>query len=779
MLLWSVHTNIIVCGVSRAELLNVDCLFENSSSQIIQKVWPLPSLFLNFKDSRFTFLLSFVCLLASWVLTFPRSREKITYWSPTFFVILLLTISNTPRSVIDNKLFSLDLLTCEFVKMDTPSLLSSSARVPNYSSTPNGYHGNTHKIGPSAGERCLLAIGRTSLLGTNCSNLLYIPDSPMTSCCEQLCKSDCIYSDCTKNPKTVESHEHVDRNTVLPYSNTVHVVNAESPKKRAKLLAADKAAFFDLNNPEMFNNKLSDCLETWRQELKDDPEATYLLKGVECGFDVLEGKQPDFKACSDNYKSATITCKSKVEKQIKTEISCGNYIKAHTKPQVVSSIGAIEKSNGAVRLIHDLSRPDGGVNAYVEDSSVHYNTIDYATSLMSPGCYVSKIDLKSAYRSIPISPKNYKYMGLSWLFAEDNRKSFLIDTKLPFGSRKACQVFTAVSDAITRILRKKNVIVVNYLDDFLIISNSKTENWLELNTAVNLMVSLGLDINWDKLSPPSQNLTFLGVRIDTNSRILSLPSDKLTEVKDLINSWLVKKRASKRQLQKLLGKLNWCCRVILGGRTFMRRIIDCSMKLREANHRTWLGAEIKKDLIWWSKALDVFHGFTPFVCDMKPPSYELSTDACRTAGAGVFINDWFFCDFKSDFPNFSDEHINCLELLTILLAARRWAHLWSGYHIKVNCDNQSAVFAINKGSSRSKLFMSVLRELFWLSVKNNFRLTASYIEGSLNTVADMLSRLHDVTMRCKFVNMFGGLGSLNVANNMSYTSYLSLQGIPV
>lgn len=39
--------------------------------------------------------------------------------------------------------------------------------------------------------------------------------------------------------------------------------------------------------------------------------------------------------------------------------------------------------------------------------------------------------------------------------------------------------------------------------------------------------------------------------------------------------------------------------------------------------------------------------------------------------------------------------------------------------------------------------MEELRALFWLSTLNNFHLTAVYISGSCNTIADTVSRLHE------------------------------------
>lgn len=84
----------------------------------------------------------------------------------------------------------------------------------------------------------------------------------------------------------------------------------------------------------------------------------------------------------------------------------GNYVHAPSPPVIVSPLGVIPKPDGGVRLIHDCSRPAGlAVNDYV--SNFHkqkFQTLDDAKKLVRQGSYFAKVDLKSAYRSVPISP---------------------------------------------------------------------------------------------------------------------------------------------------------------------------------------------------------------------------------------------------------------------------------------------------------------------------------------------------------------------------------------
>ena len=110
------------------------------------------------------------------------------------------------------------------------------------------------------------------------------------------------------------------------------------------------------------------------------------------------------------------------------------------------------------------------MNQFVQDASVQYSSVDFATKHMCKGAWLSKIDLCSAYRSIPINPACYTYMGLGLVFENEDTRTLMVDAKLPFGSKKACQIFTRVSDSVARMLRKKNIFVVNYLDDILLIS---------------------------------------------------------------------------------------------------------------------------------------------------------------------------------------------------------------------------------------------------------------------------------------------------------------------
>ena len=77
------------------------------------------------------------------------------------------------------------------------------------------------------------------------------------------------------------------------------------------------------------------------------------------------------------------------------------------------------------------------------------------------------------------------------------------------------------------------------------------------------------------------------------------------------------------------------------------------------------------------------------------------------------------------------------ELVPIVLAAEVWGKQWSGKNIMAY---EAVVAIINKGDSRDAECMHLMRCLAFFQAKFHFTLYAQHISGSLNDLADALSR---------------------------------------
>ena len=64
---------------------------------------------------------------------------------------------------------------------------------------------------------------------------------------------------------------------------------------------------------------------------------------------------------------------------------------------------------------------------------------------------MAKMDIKSAYRNVPVHPKDRRLLGMEWEGAT------YIDTTLPFGLRSAPLIFSAVADALAWMMQQRGV----------------------------------------------------------------------------------------------------------------------------------------------------------------------------------------------------------------------------------------------------------------------------------------------------------------------------------
>ena len=131
---------------------------------------------------------------------------------------------------------------------------------------------------------------------------------------------------------------------------------------------------------------------------------------------------------------------------------------------------------------------------------------------------------------------------------------------------------------------------------FLVISDSKAACAEALSVLIQLLRKLGLAIH----------CYFLGVELDSLTMRLRLPNDKLLALKQELQSFTSCKRATRRQLQSLAGRLSWAAGVVRGGQVFLRRIFNQIRMLRHNSHGTLLTGEVCKDFLWWSKLLETF-----------------------------------------------------------------------------------------------------------------------------------------------------------------------------
>ena len=333
------------------------------------------------------------------------------------------------------------------------------------------------------------------------------------------------------------------------------------------------------------------------------PSATlYLADGFIHGFP-LHFEGPRLAYAAPNLLSARqqpSVVDAKLAKELTAQRIAGPFDTPPFSQFRISPLGVVpKKTPGAYRLIHHLSYPTGGsVNDGIAfaHSTVSYARIDDAIQLIKQagvGCFLAKTDIQNAFRIIPIRPDDYNLLGMCW------RGQYYYDRCMPMGCSSSCQTFEAFSTAIEWIAKRLLGIplMIHLLDDFLIVVRSRDGCKAQLRTFLALCDYLGIPMAPEKTIGPSSVLSFAGIELDSDHMEARLPADKLAKCKLLITVFLRRKKVPLKDLQSLIGVLNFACSVVVPGRAFLRRLIDLTKGAKKSHHSIRLTRAAKADLV--------------------------------------------------------------------------------------------------------------------------------------------------------------------------------------
>ena len=472
----------------------------------------------------------------------------------------------------------------------------------------------------------------------------------------------------------------------------------------------------------------------------------FLMSGFTQGFRLQYQGERLFRDAK-NLKSAydlPEVLRIEIAKELQAGRIGGPFISPPFPQLQISPLGLIAKKEaGAYRLIHHLSFPEGesindGISA--DDSHVQYQSIDDAIKYirsMGVGSLMAKTDIEKAFRILPVHPDDYELLGMKV------NKLFYYDKALPMGCSISCRLFEDFSTAIHWVLSNKLAIpaVVHVLDDFLFIGSPATQECMHsLQSFLTLCENINIPIKHTKTVYPSTVICFLGIELDSIQMESRLPLDKVDKIKLLLNTFLERQKVTLKEMQSLIGTLNFACRVVSPGRPFLRRLIDLTRGLQKPHHHLRLTQAAKADLSAWKVFIDSFNGTYMFSSMIWENSEQLHfyTDASGVGFGAIFGKKWFFQEWA---PLQRALQITIKELFPIVLAVEIWGGLLKNRCVIFHSDNSAAVAAINVQTSREPTVMRLIRRLVVVSLQLNIQFKAQHIPGKLNILADHLSRL--------------------------------------
>ena len=475
----------------------------------------------------------------------------------------------------------------------------------------------------------------------------------------------------------------------------------------------------------------------------DQSLVSSIITGFEFGFDI--GFKGTLKnTFTKNNKSAELH-KQGITNAIRKEVSRGHTAGPFPTPPFpishISPLGAVPKPDGSIRLIMDLSQPKGdSINDFIskDEFPCNYTPFDEATRLVRKtgrGCFLTKVDIKHAYRILPVRPQDWPLLVYYW------EGQYYVDLKLPFGCRSSASIFSDVADLICWIINNKyDLVVIHYSDDYLLVSPPVPSLAVQQKqTLLAVFKYLNIPTADDKIIGPATALPFLGIDIDTKEMTIGVPKPKLDAILTLLPKWRGRRTATKQQLLSLIGKLHHISVVVRPGRLFLRRLIDLSCTVKEKQHHINFNVEARKDIQWWSDWLPYWNSssFIPQSRSIKNSDIQLFTDASGQGFGAIYKTNWIQSKWN---PNCKDRDVDFQEFFAIYAAAATWGHSWAGQRIIFFTDNKPITQIWDKGSTPTTHIMSLVRRLFFLAVNHNFSVAFKYIPGTKNSIADALSR---------------------------------------
>ena len=227
---------------------------------------------------------------------------------------------------------------------------------------------------------------------------------------------------------------------------------------------------------------------------------------------------------------------------------------------------------------------------------------------------LAKMYIKSAFRLLPI------YLGILICWAFSLKGQYYIDKCLPMGCSISCSLFEKFA---------------TFLHWLVAHNTNKTSLDHYLNAFFQVCNDLGVPIAEEKTCGPTTSLIFLGLVIDTNDLTVKIPIENVRQLQALLLNCLRKNKVTLKEIQALVGALNFFSSAVPSARAFNRRFYDATCGVNQPHHFIGINTGIREDLEMWLTFLRDFNGKRYFqICSWHHSEVlQLFTDSAGLMGS--------------------------------------------------------------------------------------------------------------------------------------------------
>eukprot|EP00877_Chromochloris_zofingiensis_P014793 jgi/Chrzof1/9568/Cz04g07340.t1 len=327
--------------------------------------------------------------------------------------------------------------------------------------------------------------------------------------------------------------------------------------------------------------------DAFRQVFSHDQDCEFLFKVIEQGVPISDcfSSQPAFHCKNYDISPALWpAAAASFEEQLKLK-------EVVTPPTGVASpfvhsIAAIPKQGklDRARIIHDFSRPSGAaVNDSIHHFSLPFLRVRDLCDMAVPGGWLCKVDVRSYFHHFGVFPEHWPLLAFNMPLADGSLKE-VWGSRMLFGLRNGPEVATRFQPQLLP----------------------------------------------GKSCPPAQQHVVLGLLFDLQHFTVSLCEPRVQALQSLLSGCLSSRTIKFRDLQSVVGKLQWSSWVVHGGSLFLNQIRRCGRHAKKPHHFCHFDASAVACLQWWHQALQLYNGQQQLLGASWVPWHRFMTDASGT-----------------------------------------------------------------------------------------------------------------------------------------------------
>jgi len=476
---------------------------------------------------------------------------------------------------------------------------------------------------------------------------------------------------------------------------------------------------------------LHSCLSAWQK--LTPPCGAHTLRWLQEGVRIpFASTPPSFEERNSPFNAVEFKF---VQSEIKKLVGSKCVAVCDVKPQCVSRLTVVpKKGDEKFRLVIDLRR----VNEHSEPPKFIYEDIACVAKLCEPGDHIVTLDIKRGFHQVKVWEPHTTFLGFKF---ENTYYKFLT---LCFGLNASPFYFHKIVRSTIQHFRYIGIRIVGYVDDFAIVDTS-TNIGNTRDYVLKVLQELGFHINFDKSSlDPSCRKTFIGYVVDTvkspNGIWIEIPGARIRKVKHDISRILKSESVTARALARVAGQLVSMTKAILPTKLMLRNVYRLLSSRKSWSDTLQLDQHSKDDLTWWHGSLRSWNGRHFVVKENLQETIQIATDASGLGWGGHILNT----DLQAQgYWNLSDSLMpsNFRELTAVLNCLKSFAPKLRNSRVQILTDNVTTAAFITFQGGQSRDLSDVARQIWSLTVQLNIDISAKWLAGKDNSVADRLSRV--------------------------------------